>query len=181
MNTQPFRERRQYLIFFSILSILVVASLVDFIPVWGQQPAKNDIAKDGSKALSAVAIHQEITFTASPQQLYEALLDSKQFSEFSARAAQIKPSVGGAFTLFANHIVGVNVELIPNQRIVQAWRVVDWPQGIYSIARFELKPSGSGTILVFDHIGFPDGLHDHLADGWQKNYWELLTKYFQRP
>jgi len=55
---------------------------------------------------------------------------------------------------------------IPNQRIIQAWRVVTWPEGVYSIAKFELKPHGSGTRLVFDHTGFPEGLHDHLAEGW---------------
>jgi activator of HSP90 ATPase len=70
------------------------------------------------------------------------------------------------------------IELIPNQRIVEAWRVVDWPAGIYSIARFELVPDASGTRLIFDHIGFPDGLKEHLTIGWQQHYWDALTKYF---
>ena len=35
-----------------------------------------------------------------------------------------------------------------------AWRVVTWPEGIYSIAKFELKPHGSGTQLVFDTSDF---------------------------
>ncbi len=126
----------------------------------------------------SITIHQEIAFKTSPQKLYEALLDSKQFSEFSGRAAEINPSVGGAFSIFKKHIVGQNIELIPNQRIVQAWRVADWSAGVYSIARFEFKSQGAGTLLVFDHIGFPEGLHDHLADGWQENYWDLLSKYF---
>ena len=126
----------------------------------------------------SITIHQEIDFSASPQRLYEALLNTKQFSEFSGRPAEINGEVGGAFSLFKGHIVGRNVELVPNQRIVQAWRVVKWHEGAYSIARFELKPQGSGTRLVFDHIGFPEGLHDHLAAGWEENYWSLLKKYF---
>jgi activator of HSP90 ATPase len=126
----------------------------------------------------SIAIHQEIDFNASPQQLYEALLDSKQFTQFSGRSAEINREVGGAFSLFKGHIVGRNVELVPNQRIVQAWRVVTWPEGAYSIARFELKSQGSGTRLLLDHIGFPEGLHDHLAEGWEENYWSLLKKYF---
>ena len=126
----------------------------------------------------SITIHQEIDFTATPQQLYEALLDSKQFTEFSGRQAEINREVGGAFFLFKGHIIGRNVELVPNQRIVQAWRVVTWPEGAYSIVRFELKPQGSGTHLVFDHIGFPEDLHDHLAAGWEENYWSLLKKYF---
>ena len=126
----------------------------------------------------SITIHQEIDFNASPQQLYEALVDSKQFTQFSGRAAEINREVGGAFSLFKGHIIGRNVELVPNERIVQAWRVVTWPEGAYSIVRFELKPQGSGTHLVFDHIGFPEGLHDHLAEGWEENYWSLLKKHF---
>ena len=126
----------------------------------------------------SITIHQEIEFNASPQQLYEALLNSKQFTEFSGRPAEINREVGGAFSLFKGHIIGRNMELIPNERIVQAWRVVTWPEGAYSIVRFELKPQGSGTHLVFDHVGFPEGLHDHLAEGWEENYWSLLKKYF---
>jgi activator of HSP90 ATPase len=126
----------------------------------------------------SITIHQEIDFTASPQQLYEALLDSKQFTEFSDRPAEINREVGAAFSLFKGHIIGRNLELVPNQRIVQAWRVVTWPEGAYSIVSFQLKPQASGTHLVFDHIGFPEGLHEHLAQGWEENYWSLLKKYF---
>jgi activator of HSP90 ATPase len=127
----------------------------------------------------SIVIHQEIDFTASPQRIYEALLDAKQFTAFSGMPAQINRDVGGAFSLFDGHIVGRNVELVPNKRIVQAWRTVDWPEGAYSIARFELKALGSGTRLVFDHVGFPEGLHDHLAEGWEGHYWQLLKKYLQ--
>src|SRR6266852_4733545 len=122
----------------------------------------------------SITIHQEIEFNATPQQLYDALLDSKQFTEFSGRPAEINREVGGAFSLFGGHIVGRNVELVPNQRIVQAWRVVTWPEGVYSIVKFEFKANGSGTKLEFDHTGFPEGLHDHLAEGWEANYWALL-------
>jgi activator of HSP90 ATPase len=136
-------------------------------------PAPNDDAQ------KSITIHQEVDFNASPQRIYEALLDAKQFAAFSGRAAKINREVGGAFSLFDGHIAGRNVELVPNKRIVQAWRTVDWPEGTYSIARFELKAQGSGTHLVFDHIGFPEGLRDHLAEGWEGHYWSLLKKYLQ--
>src|SRR5438874_3018703 len=41
----------------------------------------------------SITIHQEIDFNASPQQLYEALLDAKQFTEFSGRPAEINREV----------------------------------------------------------------------------------------
>jgi activator of HSP90 ATPase len=127
----------------------------------------------------SIPIHQEIDFTANPTRIYEALLDAKQFTAFSGRPAQIDREVGGAFSLFAGHIIGRNLELVANQRIVQAWRVVTWPEGAYSIAKFEFKADSAGTRLVFDHVGFPEGLHDHLAEGWEENYWSLLKKYLR--
>jgi len=132
-----------------------------------------------SAPLKSIAIHQEVDFKGSPQRLYEALLDTKQFSAFSAMPAGINREVGGAFSLFGGHIIGRNVELVPNKRIVQAWRVVDWPEGVYSIVRFELKAQAPGTHLVFDHTGFPEDLRDHLAEGWQDHYWARLKKYLE--
>jgi len=146
-----------------LLLIIAAVSLL-------QSPALAQGKKD-------ITIHQEADFKASPQRVYEILLDTKQFSDFSGMPAQIDPAVGGAFSVFDGHIIGRNVELVPGARIVQAWRVVDWPAGVYSIARYELRAQGSGTHLVFDHIGFPEGLHDHLADGWQSHYWDPLAKY----
>ncbi len=130
----------------------------------------------GVARVSAVPIHDERDFPASPARIYEALLDSREFAAFSGRPAEISRDAGGAFSLFGGHIVGRNVELIPNRRIVQAWRVVTWPDGVYSIVTFELKAQGSGTRLTFDHVGFPDGLKDHLAEGWESNYWAPLKK-----
>jgi activator of HSP90 ATPase len=127
--------------------------------------------------LKSVTIHQEVDFAATPHRLYEALLDTKQFSAFSGRPAEINREVGGAFSIFGGHIVGRNLELVPNQRIVQAWRVVTWPEGIYSVVKFELKAQGSGTRLTLDHAGFPEDQRDHLAEGWESNYWALLKKY----
>jgi len=93
------------------------------------------------------------------------------------KPTQISREAGGTFTLFGGHIVGRHLELVPNERIVQAWRVVTWSPGVYSIAKFELTEQGSSTKLVFDHVGFPDGQGQHLAEGWKANYWEPLEKY----
>jgi hypothetical protein len=36
---------------------------------------------------------------------------------------------------------------------------------------------GAGTKVVFDHVGFPTGLAEHLAEGWKAHYWDSLQKY----
>lgn len=145
--------------------------------------------QDGEISHTADAIHQEVNFSADRQKIYATLLDTKRFDEMTrlipsmqtARLGnsptEISRELGGPFTLFRGHIIGRHVEFVPNQRIVQAWRVVDWDPGVYSIVKFQLNPQDSGTRLVFDHTGFPVGLAKHLADGWKEHYWEPLQKY----
>ena len=90
----------------------------------------------------------------------------------------IDPTPGGAFTQFGGQITGRNIELIPNQRIVQAWRPGHWDPGIYSIVHFEFHPHAAETTLIFDHTGFPAAEYDHLDWGWYHHYWDPLKKFF---
>ncbi len=122
-------------------------------------------------------IHQEVNFKASPARIYEALLDEKQFSAFSGAPAQIQREAGGAFRLFGGRVSGRNIELIPNQRIVQAWRVESWPAGVYAIVRFELSAQGSITRIVLDDAGFPPQDREARDGNWSRKYWEPLRKY----
>jgi len=122
-------------------------------------------------------IHQEVDFTASPERVYAALTDSKQFTAFSGLPAELEAEAGGALKCFGGQITGRMIELVPNRRIVQAWHVAMWPEGIYSIVKFELEERGSETRLILDHAGFAKEDRDHLDAGWPRMYWEPLKKY----
>ena len=137
---------------------------------------------------TAESIHQEPIIKASRSRVYEALTEAKQFDKIvllsgvmqtmhvADKPAEISREVGGPFSLFGGYITGRHVELVPNERIVQAWRAGAWPAGIYSIARFDLVEQGSGTRIVFDHTGFPEGEAESLASGWKAHYWEPMQK-----
>lgn len=139
-------------------------------------PAGNqqDSVPDGLKT----ALHQEIEIHASPERIYDALLNSKKFTEFSGAPAEISAKAGGVFSMFGGRITGRNVELVKDQRIVQAWRSGTWPPGVYSIVKFEIKPMADKTVVVLDHTGFPAGDFESLGGGWTGHYWEPMKKYF---
>ena len=123
-------------------------------------------------------LHQEIEINASRQKVYDALLDFKQFTAFSGAPAEIHREPGGTFSLFGGLIVGRNIELVPKERIVQAWRPANWEPGVYTLVRFELNELGPQTRIVLDHTGFPEQNFRHLNSGWYTHYWEPLKKYF---
>ena len=141
---------------------------------------------------SNAAIHQEVIFAASPEQVYLVLTVAEQFDKVVQLSAamnsgmkkmlgtaptQIDAVAGGGISLFGGYVTGRNLELVPNARIVQAWRAGSWDPGDYSIARFVLSQTGPNTRLVFDHTGFPNDAANHLAEGWHVNYWEPMTKF----
>jgi activator of HSP90 ATPase len=138
---------------------------------------------EGEITRSCECIHQEVVIQASPARVYQALTDAKQFgkiTDFSIPGAgastAISSDAGGAFSLFGGVILGRHIELVPNERLVQAWREKSWAPGVYSVAKFQLNDQGSSTRLVFDHTGFPQGAAEHLAAGWKSHYWEPLQK-----
>ncbi len=139
---------------------------------------------------TAESIHQEPVFKASRKRVYEALTNAKQFQKVvllsaamssgmvpPGKPAEISTESGGTFSLFGGYIFGRHIELVPNERIVQAWRTAEWEPGAYSIAKFELAEQGAGTKIIFDHTGFRKGQGEHLAAGWKANYWGPLEKF----
>ena len=139
---------------------------------------------------AAESIHQEPVFQVNRKRVYEALTDARQFDEIvrlsaamrsgaiGSKPAEISDQIGGAFTFFGGHIIGRQLDLVPGERIVQAWRAQSWRPGDYSIVKFVLVEEGSTTRIIFDHKGFPEGQAQHLAAGWKGNYWDPLEKYF---
>lgn len=146
---------------------------------------------DAGISRTAEAIHQERTFKASRERVYRALTETAEFDKvvkLSAAMAQggmapgSKPTMvsgqaGGAFSAFGGYVTGRQIELVPNERIVQVWRAGSWKPGEFSLAKFVLVEDGANTKLVFDHTGFPAGTAEHLAEGWRVNYWEPLEKF----
>jgi len=123
------------------------------------------------------ALHQDISIKATPHRIYDILLDAKKFAALTGAPATIDDKAGASFSLFGGLIVGRNVELIPDQLIVQAWRPTHWAPGVYSMAKFAFNPQGAATLISFDHTGFPEGEFDNLEWGWNNHYWEPLKKF----
>ena len=137
------------------------------------------LAVPAAKAADGNAqIHQEVDFAAPPAKIYAALLDEKTFASVTGAPATIGRGEGAAFSLFGGAIVGRNLELVPDRRVVQAWRDSAWKPGLYSVVKFELAAAGQGTHLAFDQGGYPLSDYASLTAGWPAHYWEPMKKHF---
>ena len=155
-------------------------------------PTKAAGAKATADGLShdSEAIRQVVTLDASPQRVYQALTTTKDFDMITrlsdgaallnaagAKPTSISTEIGGPFTLFGGYVTGRHLEMLPNERLVQAWCAGSWKPGDFSIAVFYLSAEGAKTKLNFEHRGFPNGNGASLAQGWHSHYWQPLAKY----
>ena len=129
-----------------------------------------------------MTIHLETTFPCVPARVYELLTNGAKLAEVTGRSGKGGGSEGAAFSLFNEWLEGRQIELVPGERVVQAWRFRDWEPGVYSVVRFTLRREHEGTRLIVDHEAYPPAFHDHLATNWAPFYFEPMAKHFaNRP
>jgi uncharacterized protein YndB with AHSA1/START domain len=119
------------------------------------------------------------TIPASPEQIYEAWLDSIGHSEMTGGEATMSEEVGAAVTAWDGYISGRNLELIPGERIVQSWRTTEFADNDEdSIITVVLQEAGDGTLLTLEHSNVPDTHKSYEEGGWHANYFEPMVAYF---
>ena len=102
-------------------------------------------------------------------------MDSRKHTKLTGDKAIISRKAGGKFTV-GEYIQGVNLELVPNERIVQSWRGSDWPEGHFSRAIFSLRAEESGTRLTFTQTGVPEENYEEIRQGWHDYYWKPMKE-----
>ena len=124
-------------------------------------------------------IKQRVKFKAAPDAVYDLLADSKKHTEVTGRKANISGKIGGTFS--TGDVTGVNVDLVPARRIVQAWRHRRFPEGVFSMAAVTLTPTpDGGTELVLTHRGVPKDLIPETEQAWRDQYWSRIKAYLDR-
>jgi uncharacterized protein YndB with AHSA1/START domain len=127
-------------------------------------------------SIDTTSVEREIAIAASPETVWEFLVDSDKATRWMGTSASLDPRPGGGYrvqVIPANTAVGEFVELDPPRRLVHTF---GWepeggqenpvPPGASTI-EIELEPSGDGTLLRFRHSGLPsaESARSH-AHGW---------------
>jgi activator of HSP90 ATPase len=118
---------------------------------------------------------------ATPQEVYDAWLDSQGHSAMTGATAKASPRDGDAFTAWGGYISGRTLTLEPGRRIVQSWRTTKFAKtDPDSQIEVLLEPAKGGTKLTLRHTGVPDGHFSYRDGGWQENYFDPMKEYFAK-
>lgn len=101
--------------------------------------------------MDSKTIVQKEIFNCTAEQFYNTFLDADLHSSFTESICFISSMVGQKFSIYDGYILGENVELIPNKKIIQTWLAVedDWPSEHFSTVTFLLEEISGKTILNF--------------------------------
>ena len=128
------------------------------------------------------AVERELAIAASPEAVWEFLVDPDKATRWMGQSATFEPRPGGLYrveVIPGNTAAGEFVELDPPRRLVFTW---GWEPGGSgrvpvgtSTVEIELLPTDEGTMLRFTHRGLPDedAAQSH-AHGWD-HYLERLV------
>ncbi|CAG8574265.1 11022_t:CDS:2, partial [Paraglomus occultum] len=120
--------------------------------------------------LNTKTIKETVEFQTSADQLYETLLDPGRVAAWTRARPDIFKTVGSHYNLFDGNITGVMLELIPNEKITQTWRLKSWPEGHYSNVTMTFEQTSDSTKLHLTQTGVPIGelqgqfLHKRLSN-----------------
>ncbi len=132
-------------------------------------------------ALKFGKIEQTQFIPAKPEDVYDALMDSKKHSAFTGAKATCDPKVGGKFTAWDEYIFGKNLIIRKGKKIVQEWTTTEFPKGYPpSILEFSFKAKENGTELRVVHSKVPAEQVEDYRQGWIDSYWNPMRAYFEK-
>lgn len=118
---------------------------------------------------------------ASPQEVYDAWLDSITHSAMTGGEAIMSDAIGGEVSAFDGYITGRNIELVPSERIVQSWRTTQFEEDHEdSILTVTFEDADGVALLTLVHANVPDEQTSYEQGGWEEYYFEPMKTYFSK-
>jgi len=118
------------------------------------------------------------SFPVSAERIYNAWLNSEKHELMTGGAASATDKEGGAFIAWDGYISGKNLTLVPNEKMVFAWRTTDFDdKDMDSKVEITLKETEEGCELSIVHTNIPDDGADY-EEGWATYYFEPMREYF---
>lgn len=124
-------------------------------------------------------IEQFISFNATPDVVYDLIMNAEKHSEFTGSDVEMSQEIDGKFRVFDGYCHGHNIELVKGKKIVQAWHFAEegWPENHYSICTFLFEPEDGGTKMTFVQTGVPEQSLAALEEGWLEYYWGPMSEF----
>ncbi len=114
---------------------------------------------------------------APPDEVYLALTKAQSIQLWTGAEVEFTEEVGTEFSFWDGDIVGKNIELVPDKKIVQQWYFGDENEA--SIVTIKLHEDKKGTSLEFVQTNIPDEDYEDFTAGIEEYFLGGLAVFFE--
>ncbi|KAK4643670.1 Co-chaperone [Podospora bellae-mahoneyi] len=154
-------------------------------PPTGAQATKATITTTQSNAGSVVnttTVTDNEEFRTTAEELYKTFTDPQRIAAFTRAPPKVFEGAkkGGRFELFGGNVSGEYVELEEPKKIVQSWRLDQWPAGHYSKLSIEFDQNDVDhvTVMRVEWTGVPIGQEEPTKQNWLEYYVRSIKRTF---
>ncbi|KAI0421486.1 activator of Hsp90 ATPase [Xylaria grammica] len=138
--------------------------------------------KNAGSIVNTTSLSEQEEFRTTAAELYQTFTDPQRLAAFT-RAAPKRfdgAKVGGSWELFDGNVAGEYKELQDPTKIVQTWRLKQWPAGHYSqqTINFDQNDVDGVTVMRVEWSGVPIGQEEVTKRNWDEYYVRSIKKTF---
>ncbi|KAH7419114.1 activator of Hsp90 ATPase [Cadophora sp. MPI-SDFR-AT-0126] len=151
------------------------------VPTSSPAPAATQTTKTSSSVNTTTVTDSE-EFRAPATELYQTFTDPQRISAFTRAAPKLFEGAkkGGKFELFGGNVSGEYLELVEPTKIVQSWRLDQWPKDHYSRLEinFDQNDVDNVTVMRVSWSGVPVGQEEVTKRNWSEYYVRSIKQTF---
>ncbi len=135
-----------------------------------------------SSLVNTTTVTDTEEFRAPASELYQTFTDPQRITAFTRAAPKLFEGAkkGGKFELFGGNVSGEYLELEEPTKIVQSWRLDQWPKGHYSRLEiaFDQNDVDNVTVMRVTWSGVPIGQEEVTKRNWGEYYVRSIKQTF---
>ncbi|KAK5987820.1 hypothetical protein PT974_11954 [Cladobotryum mycophilum] len=132
--------------------------------------------------VNTVTVTDNEEFRTTAEEMYETFVDPQRLAAFTRSPLRLFEGAkkGGKFQLFDGNVSGEYLELEKPKKIVQSWRLNQWPAGHYSKLNIEFDQNDVDhvTVMRVTWEGVPVGQEDVTKRNWSEYYVRSIKQTF---
>ncbi|EEA20276.1 Aha1 domain family [Talaromyces marneffei ATCC 18224] len=144
--------------------------------------SKTTTTSTGKVSVNTTTVTASDEFRTTAEELYTTFTDPQRIAAFT-RGPPLQfdgAKVGGKFAIFDGNVTGEYVTLEPFKRVVQKWRLAQWPEGHFSTQEivFNQNDVDRVTVMQVTWTGVPIGQEEVVQRNWEGYYVRSIKQTF---
>ncbi|KAI9825402.1 MAG: hypothetical protein M1832_001132 [Thelocarpon impressellum] len=136
----------------------------------------------GKQHVNVTTVLDTEEFRTTAAELYQTFTDPQRIAAFTRAPPKLFEGAkeGGKFELFGGNVSGEYLELVEPTKIVQRWRLMQWPEGHYSKLEIKLDQNDqdSVTVMRVNWQAVPIGQEEVTKRNWREYYVRSIKTTF---